>query len=114
MTFIARYFGLSLIRRSHDENHVWSQHACGLAQAAERCACRAVLLANRRGIWRAVNGVMERQEVADELSSIKAPTLVVLVQREMEKSGLSVSESSRGRILIAPLDGCALPAAELA
>jgi hypothetical protein len=47
-------------------------------RTAERHAWRGALLSNRRRIWRAVNGVIERQGVGDELFSIKAPTLVVV------------------------------------
>lgn len=48
------------------------------ARAAERDAWRAHLLGNRRAIWRATLGVVDRAGVADELPRITAPTLVVV------------------------------------
>ena len=39
---------------------------------------KARLSANRRDIWRAVNGVIEREGVYDELASITVPTLIVV------------------------------------
>lgn len=48
------------------------------ARAAERDAWRAHLVSNRRAIWRAVHGVVDRAGVADELPRITAPTLVVV------------------------------------
>ncbi|HEY0778693.1 MAG TPA: alpha/beta fold hydrolase, partial [Gemmatirosa sp.] len=48
------------------------------ARAAERDRWRALLVGNRRAIWRAVYGVVERAGVADELPRITAPTLVVV------------------------------------
>jgi pimeloyl-ACP methyl ester carboxylesterase len=38
---------------------------------------RWLLAGNRRSVWRAVNGVIERQGVEDELQRIVAPTLVI-------------------------------------
>jgi pimeloyl-ACP methyl ester carboxylesterase len=48
------------------------------ARAAEREAWRRELLGNRRAVWRATMGVVERAGVADELSRVTAPTLVVV------------------------------------
>lgn len=48
------------------------------ARAAEREEWRRHLLANRRDIWRAVNGVCERASVHHELARVRAPTLVVV------------------------------------
>ena len=48
------------------------------ARAVERAAWQAHLVGNRRAIWRAVYGVVDRAAVADELPRITAPTLVVV------------------------------------
>ena len=47
------------------------------ARAADRALWRARLLENRRDVWRAVHGVIDRAGVADEVARITAPTLVV-------------------------------------
>ena len=44
----------------------------------ERARWRERLLGNRRDIWRAVNGVIERRGVAHELPHIRVPTLIVV------------------------------------
>ena len=52
------------------------------ARAAERAAWRRQLRSNRRSLWRAVNGVIERPSVYHELSRITAPTLVVVGEED--------------------------------
>jgi pimeloyl-ACP methyl ester carboxylesterase len=47
-------------------------------RAAEKTAWKAQLDGNRRSIWRAVNGVIDRRAVIDELPRISAPTLVIV------------------------------------
>ncbi|WP_426755841.1 alpha/beta fold hydrolase [Myxococcus sp. Y35] len=44
----------------------------------ERSRWRARLMENRRDIWRAVNGVIERRGVAHEVPHIRVPTLIVV------------------------------------
>ncbi|MFO0661012.1 MAG: alpha/beta fold hydrolase [Polyangiaceae bacterium] len=48
------------------------------ARAKERAYWRDLAAANDRSIWRAVNGVVERRSVIDELSRVRVPTLVVV------------------------------------
>lgn len=48
------------------------------AREAERAEWKRRIGANRRSVWRAVNGVIERGAIYDELKSIRAPTLVVV------------------------------------
>jgi pimeloyl-ACP methyl ester carboxylesterase len=48
------------------------------ARAELRAQWRKRLSGNRRSIWRAVNGVLERQGVVGELGSVRAPTLVLV------------------------------------
>src|SRR5712671_3951109 len=52
------------------------------ARAAEHDAWRRQLRSNRRSLWRAVNGVIERPSVYDELSRITAPTLVLVGEED--------------------------------
>jgi pimeloyl-ACP methyl ester carboxylesterase len=53
------------------------------ARAPERERWRAVIAANRRSIWRAVNGVIERQGIHEELARIGVPTLVVVGEEDV-------------------------------
>jgi pimeloyl-ACP methyl ester carboxylesterase len=52
------------------------------ARAAERDAWRRQLRSNRKSLWRAVNGVIERPSVYHELSRITAPTLVMVGEED--------------------------------
>jgi 3-oxoadipate enol-lactonase len=44
----------------------------------QRAAWRKRLLDNRRSMWRALNGVLERETVYPELGRIRAPTLIAV------------------------------------
>ncbi|MCP3143027.1 alpha/beta fold hydrolase [Pyxidicoccus xibeiensis] len=52
-------------------------------RAEERSLWKARLMENRRDIWRAVNGVIQRQAIAHELPSIRVPTLVVVSEEDV-------------------------------
>lgn len=52
------------------------------ARAADRAKWEGHLRANRRTIWRAVNGVIERVGVAGELPKIKVPTTVIVGEED--------------------------------
>lgn len=52
-------------------------------RAEERALWRARLLENRRDIWRAVNGVIQRQGMAHELPNIRVPTLVIVGEEDV-------------------------------
>lgn len=52
------------------------------ARAAERARAQATM-ASRRDIWRAVNGVVDRAGVHDELARVAAPTLVVVGEEDV-------------------------------
>jgi pimeloyl-ACP methyl ester carboxylesterase len=52
------------------------------AKAAERQRAFATM-AGRKGVWRAVNGVIDRAGVHDELSRIAAPTLVMVGEEDV-------------------------------
>lgn len=53
------------------------------ARAGEVAAWRERLAGNRRGIWRAVNGVIERRGVHDELAGVRVPTLVIVGEEDV-------------------------------
>jgi 3-oxoadipate enol-lactonase len=61
------------------------------ARERDRSHWREQLLANRRSIYRAVNGVLERESVVGELDRITAPTLV-LVGAEDAATGVHGAE----------------------
>lgn len=49
-----------------------------VSRAADVARWRAQLIGNRRDIWRAVNGVIERNAIYPELKQIRCPTLVLV------------------------------------
>ncbi len=53
------------------------------ARARERAEWTARIAANRRAIWRAVNGVIERDAIHGELGRIRVPTLVVVGEEDV-------------------------------
>ncbi len=54
-----------------------------LDREADRRRWRARLVANRRSMWRAVNGVIDRPGVEDELARITVPTLVMVGEEDV-------------------------------
>jgi 3-oxoadipate enol-lactonase len=52
-------------------------------RADERELWRERLIALDRGIWRAVNGVIEREGVADELGPVEVPTLIIVGEEDL-------------------------------
>jgi pimeloyl-ACP methyl ester carboxylesterase len=68
------------------------------ARAEERALWRQRLAGNRRAIWRAVNGVIERAGVAAELSQVRTPTLVLVGEEDV---ATVPAKSERIRDLIA-------------
>ena len=83
MSRIARYFGTWLVIDSTMKLMFGHTTLADPARAAERRAWRSALQANRRTIWRAVNGVIERRGIANELSSIKVPTLILAGEEDI-------------------------------
>ena len=53
------------------------------ARASERASWKDRIAGNRRAIWRAVNGVIEREGIHDELARIRLPTLVVVGEEDV-------------------------------
>jgi 3-oxoadipate enol-lactonase len=78
MNVIARYFGLGVVSKAilpalHGKTALKDQ-----ARADERSEWQRQLASNRRSIWRAVNGVLERKSIYGELQKIAVPTLVAV------------------------------------
>jgi len=77
-------------------------------KAAERAHWRAQLAGNRQSIYRAVNGVVEREAVAHELGNIRCPTLVLVGEEDV---ATVPAKSERIRNLIAGADLVRIPGA---
>ena len=78
MNVIARYFGLGVVSKAilpalHGKTALKDP-----ARADERVEWQQQLASNRRSIWRAVNGVLERKSIYGELQKIAVPTLVAV------------------------------------
>jgi pimeloyl-ACP methyl ester carboxylesterase len=52
------------------------------ARADEREAWKQQLVSNRKTIWRAINGVLDRKSIHGELGKISAPTLVAVGEED--------------------------------
>jgi pimeloyl-ACP methyl ester carboxylesterase len=83
MSWIARYLGTWLVIDPTMKLMFGHTALADPARAAERRAWRLALQANRRTIWRAVNGVIERRGIANELSTIKVPTLILVGEEDL-------------------------------
>ncbi|ATB40000.1 alpha/beta hydrolase fold having protein [Cystobacter fuscus] len=78
LNFVARWFGMRWVADRVMPIMFGRTFLEDSARAAERAEWRRRLMANRRDIWRAVNGVVRRRGVYEELSRIRTPTLVVV------------------------------------
>lgn len=89
---VLKYRALSLVARALGVSAVADRvmpilfGASNLADPARRAdveAWRALLLKNRRSIWRAVNGVIDRVAILPELGRIACPTLVAVGEEDV-------------------------------
>jgi 3-oxoadipate enol-lactonase len=80
--WIARFLGVGLVVDATMPMMFGKSALRDPARAAERDAWRRHLRSNRRSLWRAVNGVIERPSVYHELSRITAPTLVIVGEED--------------------------------
>jgi 3-oxoadipate enol-lactonase len=80
--WIARFLGVGLVVDATMPMMFGKSALRDPARAAERDAWRRQLRSNRRSLWRAVNGVIERPSVYQELSRIAAPTLVIVGEED--------------------------------
>ena len=78
------------------------------AKAAARAHWRDQLVGNRRSIYRAVNGVVEREAVAHELANVRCPTLGVVGEEDV---ATVPAKAERIRDLIAGAELVRIPGA---
>lgn len=83
LTAVARFAGLRLVERPVTRILFARSFIEDPTRAVERARWRRELLANRRSIWRAVNGVLERRGIADELPAVRVPTLVIVGEEDV-------------------------------
>lgn len=83
MNAVARYVGLRLVADRVMPIMFGREFMTDPTREAERAAWRQRLRENRRTIYRAVNGVIEREGVYPELARIKVPTLVVVGDQDV-------------------------------
>jgi 3-oxoadipate enol-lactonase len=80
---VARFLGLWLVAGRVMPIMFGKSFLTDPARAQEREAWRQRLLRNERSIYRAVNGVIDRQGIADELSRVRTPTLVLVGEEDV-------------------------------
>jgi pimeloyl-ACP methyl ester carboxylesterase len=78
LNFVARFLGLGVVASRVLPILFARSFLSDRANSARVAEQRRRLVANRRSIWRAVNGVIERAGVAHELGRIRLPTLVMV------------------------------------
>jgi 3-oxoadipate enol-lactonase len=78
LNFVARWLGLRFVTAQVLPILFGKTSLTDASRAAEKAAWKEQLDGNRRSIWRAVNGVINRRAVIDELPRIAAPTLVIV------------------------------------
>jgi len=78
LNFVARWFGLGLVVNQVLPIMFSQSSLKDPSRAADQAAWKRQMSGNRRSIWRAVNGVIHRAGVFDELARIQAPTLVIV------------------------------------
>jgi pimeloyl-ACP methyl ester carboxylesterase len=91
MSLVARRLGIGLVADRVMPIMYGKSSLSDPKLAKERASWRAHMMANRRSIWRAVNGVLERENFAPELSRISSPTFV-LVGDEDAATGVDGAE----------------------
>jgi pimeloyl-ACP methyl ester carboxylesterase len=84
MNLVARWLGFSLVADQVTPIMFGRKFLEDPARAVERLRWRDRMIAgNRKGITRAVKGVINRQPVIDELGKIRAPTLIMVGDQDV-------------------------------
>ena len=84
LNFVARWLGLSLVADQVMPIMFGRKFLEDASRAAEQQLWRSRMVANdRKGITRAVNGVITRGPVIDELAKIRAPTLIMVGEQDV-------------------------------
>jgi 3-oxoadipate enol-lactonase len=82
MNWAARWFGVRSVLSGVTPLMFGKSFLQTPGRDADRALGRAMLLQNRRSVWRAVNGVMERQGLREEVKQINLPTLVLVGEED--------------------------------
>ncbi len=80
---VARFLGLRIVADRVMPIMFGKSFLQDPARAAERTFWRKQLLHNERSIYRAVNGVIDRKSVVDELARVRTPTLIVVGEEDV-------------------------------
>lgn len=83
LNLVARWFGPRPVAKPVLPIMLGRTFLADPQRAAERDLWRQRLLQLDRGIWRAVNGVIEREGVAEELGPVGVPTLIVVGEEDV-------------------------------
>lgn len=84
MNMVTRFFGLGLYADRLMPLFFGHSFLTDARRAADQATWRDRLARNRRGIWRAVNGVIEREGIAEaDLAGIGVPTLVLVGDEDL-------------------------------
>jgi 3-oxoadipate enol-lactonase len=83
MTAVARVFGIGLVCDAVMPALYGKTSLNDPARADERKEWKQQLIMNRKSIWRAANGVLERKSIYGELGKIAASTLVMVGDEDL-------------------------------
>jgi pimeloyl-ACP methyl ester carboxylesterase len=83
LTFIVRWLGARLVSKKVMAIMFGRSFLQDPKRAAERAEWEGKLLNIRRDIWRAVNGVIYRRAVYEELARVKTPTLILVGEEDV-------------------------------
>ncbi|QAT81779.1 alpha/beta fold family hydrolase [Corallococcus coralloides] len=82
LNLIARYVGLGPVATPVMRIMFGTSFLTDPGRVEERALWRTRLTGNRRDIYRAVNGVIQRKPIAEELPRIRTPTLVIVGEED--------------------------------
>jgi 3-oxoadipate enol-lactonase len=106
MTAVFRMFGIGVVAPAVMRALYGKTALNDPARADERQEWMQQLIMNRASIWRAANGVLERESIVGELGKIAAPTLVMVGDEDTSTpKGLAdriVGAISRAKLIVIP------------
>jgi pimeloyl-ACP methyl ester carboxylesterase len=103
LNIVARLLGPKLIANAVMPIFFGKTVLSDTQRAAERSAWKKQLVSNRRSIWRAVNGIIEREGVYDLLAQIAVPTLVIVGDEDVATApakALRIAQAIKGASLV--------------
>ena len=102
MNVAARLFGVGSVANAVMPALYGKTALSDPARLLERVAWKQQLVGNRRTIWRAVNGALERKSIHEDLGKIAAPTLVAVGEEDV------ATVPKRAESIAAAIDGAKL------